>query len=370
MEKVRSMVIDFGALNVQGLRRPYSGGAWRQQASKINTARVGKDPPGRCFRDFGLAFHRPMRQVARMDDQARQVAQRLLDWYGAVGVDEALCEDAIDWLVRGDVAPGSGYRFGGEGPPQPAGSEQSKPRQSATSRQPPARVTHETGAGVAVGRANLQSKPAAPRQFATGSPDTAVTSAREAARAAASLDELEAALAAFEGCALKATAKNLCFYRGVAQARVMLIGEAPGRDEDLAGKPFVGPAGRMLDKMLAAIGLGENDVHITNSVYWRPPGNRTPSLLETQVCLPFLERQVELVEPEVIVVLGGAAAKLVLGVEEGIMRLRGKWKEVEFAGAMRRVMPTLHPAFLLRTPINKRLAWRDLLAIETALEGR
>jgi DNA polymerase len=192
--------------------------------------------------------------------------------------------------------------------------------------------------------------------------------ARGAAREAATLDVLGARLAAFDGCGLKATAKNLCFYRGAAKARLMLIGEAPGRDEDLEGKPFVGRAGQLLDKMLAAIGLGEADVHITNIVYWRPPGNRTPTPQEAQVCRPFLERQVELVAPELVVLLGGAAAKHMLGVAEGIMRVRGKWRELDIGNLKARAIATLHPAYLLRTPAAKRLAWRDLLTIKAALE--
>ena len=151
-----------------------------------------------------------------------------------------------------------------------------------------------------------------------------MTSARALAGQAGSLSELEATLARFDGCSLKVTAKNLCFYRGAQTARLMLIGEAPGRDEDLQGKPFVGRAGQLLDRMLAAIGLTETDVHITNIVYWRPPGNRTPTPQEAQVCRPFLERQVELVAPQIVVLLGGAAAKHILDVPEGIMRLRGK----------------------------------------------
>ena len=190
--------------------------------------------------------------------------------------------------------------------------------------------------------------------------------ARSAAREAATLEELAARLAAFDGCSLKATAKNLCFYRGAPKARVMLIGEAPGRDEDLEGKPFVGRAGQLLDKMLAAIGLCEADVHITNIVYWRPPGNRTPTPQEAQACRPFLERQVELVAPELVVLLGGAAAKHVLEVADGIMRIRGKWREIEIGSAKVRAIATLHPAYLLRTPAAKRLAWRDLLAVKAA----
>jgi len=209
----------------------------------------------------------------------------------------------------------------------------------------------------------------APRQFAATPPDAAVMAARSAARHAATLDDLAATLANFDGCALKATAKNLCFYRGAPKARFMLIGEAPGRDEDLEGKPFVGRAGQLLDKMLAAIGLSEADVHITNIVYWRPPGNRTPTPQEAQACRPFLERQVELVAPELVVLLGGAAAKHVLDVAEGIMRIRGKWWELEIGTTRVQVIPTLHPAYLLRTPAGKRLAWRDLLAIRAQLDA-
>ncbi len=149
----------------------------------------------------------------------------------------------------------------------------------------------------------------------------------------------------------------------------MFIGEAPGRDEDIQGQPFVGRAGRLLDKMLNAIALGEDEVHITNVVYWRPPGNRTPSPQEVQACAPFLERQIELVDPEILVFLGGAAAKQLLQTTEGIMRLRGKWRSKEFAAKERRVLATLHPAYLLRNPVGKRLAWRDFLSIRDALDA-
>lgn len=192
--------------------------------------------------------------------------------------------------------------------------------------------------------------------------------ARTAAAAAASLSDLRARLEDFKGCGLKATAKTLCFFRGAERARLMLIGEAPGREEDLSGVPFVGPAGQLLDKMLAAIGLSDADVHITNTVYWRPPGNRTPSPQETLACRPFLDRQIELVQPDVIGLLGGAAANTVLGVPGGIMKLRGSWREIEVAGRRIKVMATLHPAFLLRSPANKRQAWRDMLAMIDALE--
>src|SRR5262245_44564724 len=218
----------------------------------------------------------------------------LLAWYRDMGADQATGEVPIDWLSRGDAAPCHAFRLAGT-----AASAAPRPPQAAV---PP------RGPVPAVARP--KPPPRLPlRQFPTAAPDSAVMAARTAARDARTLDELQAALAGFDGCSLKATAKNLCFYRGATQSRLVLIGEAPGRDEDLQGKPFVGRAGQLLDKMLAAIGLAEQDVHITNIVYWRPPGNRTPTPQEAQVCRPFMERQVELVGPDLVVLLGGAAAK-------------------------------------------------------------
>lgn len=185
---------------------------------------------------------------------------------------------------------------------------------------------------------------------------------------AATLAELEALVGAFDGCPLKRTAKSLCFARGNETARVMLIGEAPGRDEDLQGKPFVGRAGQLLDRMLAAIGLSESHVYITNTVYWRPPGNRTPSPQEIEACAPFLARQIELLAPKILVLLGGAAAKHILDVTQGIMRLRGKWLSYPCATGDIPTLATLHPAYLLRRPGEKRYAWRDMLMLKEALE--
>ncbi len=150
----------------------------------------------------------------------------------------------------------------------------------------------------------------------------------------------------------------------------MMIGEAPGRDEDLQGKPFVGRAGQLLDRMLAAIGLGEAEVYITNTVYWRPPGNRTPTPEEIEACAPFLARQIELLSPKALVLLGGAAAKTILGTSEGIMRLRGKWLTYTCAIGEVPVLATLHPAYLLRNPAAKRYAWRDLLMLKAAIDSR
>ncbi len=268
-----------------------------------------------------------------MTSSPQPSAIALLAWYQAMGVDEAIADTPTDWFAV-SARPV-------RAPETPA-------------LRPPMQS---------------RARPARPRPAnATLAPDEAVSDARARAASAATLEELRQAVESFEGCGLKTTAKHTCFKRGSDQARVMMIGEAPGRDEDLQGAPFVGRAGQLLDQMLAAIGLSEDDVYITNIVYWRPPGNRTPSAPEVEACRPFLMRQIELLDPEIIVLIGGPASQSLLGTTEGITRLRGKWREVEVGGKMRRVLPTLHPAYLLRTPAAKRLAWRDLLAIEDALK--
>lgn len=297
----------------------------------------------------------------------------LLAWYQEMGVDAAVSDDAVNWMERGNVPPGQGFRLSVDGPDgdtdqslsqTPARAPAPNPAPSAfQSRAIPPREDARTAPPRPPGAA------AGSRPFAGAPAEAAERAARQAARDAADLDALEATLRGFDGCGLKATAKNLCFYRGAKKARLMIIGEAPGRDEDLAGLPFVGRAGQLLDKMLAAISLKEADVHITNVVYWRPPGNRTPTPQESEVCRPFLERQIELVAPDVVLLLGGAAAKQVLGVTDGIMRLRGRWREITNGERTLRTMATLHPAYLLRTPAAKRQAWRDLLAVRTALDA-
>lgn len=300
--------------------------------------------------------------------------QALLAWYREMGIDAAVGDEAIDWTGRGDARPGTGFSLGGETPLPPAPARAPAPAAAPSRNVPPwesaERTTPTRAEAPARSRPTLAPATLAPtpvRAFPATPPDAAQLAAREAARAAASIDDLADRLAKFDGCALKATAKNLCFYRGAAPARVMVIGEAPGADEDKLGKPFVGPAGQLLDKILASVSLGEASVHITNIVYWRPPGNRTPTPQEAQVCRPFLERQVELVGPEIIILLGGAAAKHILDVPDGIMRLRGHWRDVTIGTHKARAIATLHPAYLLRTPIAKRLVWRDMRAIEVAL---
>jgi DNA polymerase len=200
----------------------------------------------------------------------------------------------------------------------------------------------------------------------------AVEDARAAARAATSLDALRTALAAFEGCALKGTAISTCFGEGPVGAPVMIVGEAPGRDEDEAGRPFVGRSGQLLEKMLRAIGFARSDVYITNVIPWRPPGNRTPSPIETATCEVFVRREIALVRPAVLVPVGGSAAKTLLRTDAGITSQRGRWvayalDDAEPADTID-AMATYHPAYLLRTPAEKRRAWADLLAIRARLE--
>jgi uracil-DNA glycosylase family 4 len=198
--------------------------------------------------------------------------------------------------------------------------------------------------------------------------------AREAAMSASTLDELREKLEAFEGCALKFTATNTVFSDGNPDSLVMFIGEAPGVEEDRQGKPFVGASGQLLDRMLAAIGLsrvghGAEGAYISNVLFWRPPGNRSPTTAEIAACLPFIQRHIELVKPRILVYLGGTAAKTMLDTPQGIMRLRGKWVDHTTPGLEAPIpaMPTFHPAYLLRTPAQKREAWADFLSIKKKL---
>lgn len=264
----------------------------------------------------------------------------LLSLYDEAGVDETISREPVDWFA--------------------SAAKRKEARAKTTSRDPVSKPLLKPQS------ASRPAKPAPPPV----APDAAVMDARERAGKANTLAELEAALEGFDGCTLKATAKNTCFRRGSDEARVMFIGEGPGRDEDMQGLPFVGRAGRLLDKMLAAINLGEEDVYITNIVYWRPPGNRTPTPNEVQACEPFLARQIELLDPEFLVLIGGPASHHLLNTTEGITRLRGRWRECEIGGKTRRAMPILHPAYLLRTPAAKRQAWRDMQTIEAALNEK
>jgi uracil-DNA glycosylase family 4 len=228
---------------------------------------------------------------------------------------------------------------------------------------------------VAVSREAAQPSPirtaptaAAPaRPEIAPAPDVAIQSAREAARTAPSLEVLRAMLEQFDGCALKSTATRLVFADGNPQARIMFVGEAPGREEDIEGLPFVGRSGQLLNRMIAAIGLNRGNVYIANVIPWRPPGNRTPTPQETQICLPFIQRQIELVNPDVLVTLGNPSTQTLLSTREGIMKTRGKWFDYDTGTRKIKAMATFHPAYLLRSPSYKRLAWQDLRAIAKAL---
>jgi uracil-DNA glycosylase family 4 len=198
-----------------------------------------------------------------------------------------------------------------------------------------------------------------------------VEEARRLAAAAGDLAALAAAIAGFDGCPLKfeGAARQSVFSRGSASAPLIVIGEGPGAEEDVQGQPFVGRAGKLLDRMLAAAGLSER-VFITNTVFWRPPGNRTPLPAEQMVCAPFVDRAIELISPRFLLLVGGASAKMMLGREEGILSLRGRWFEWRSADGHREIpaLPTLHPAFLLRQPAAKKRAWSDLLTLAERLD--
>jgi uracil-DNA glycosylase family 4 len=205
---------------------------------------------------------------------------------------------------------------------------------------------------------------------ASAQPDEAASDARARAREARTLDELEKILADFDACPLRFTAKNLVFADGNPEARVMFLGEAPGADEDRIGKPFMGRSGQLLDKMMKAIGLDRTSAYIGNIVPWRPPGNRNPTPQEVAVCRPFVERQIELVDPEIIVCLGAPATQTLTGTKDGILRTRGRLFPYKLPSREAKLLATLHPAFLLRQPVQKRLAWRDFRALRALLDGK
>jgi DNA polymerase len=265
----------------------------------------------------------------------RDALQALLDFHVEAGVDLAL-----------DETPHN--RFAEQSAPPPAAKAPA--REPARPAAPP---------------------PRALPKMAAAAPEDVATMARELARDARSLEELEALLREFDGCALKFSAKNLAFADGNPQGRVMLVGEAPGADEDRIGKPFMGRSGQLLDRMLAAVGLDRTQVYVANIVPWRPPGNRTPTPQEIAICKPFIARQIELAGPEFLLCLGGPAAQNLLGVKDGILRTRGRWFTYKTEdGREIRTLPTLHPAYLLRQPLQKRLGWRDFTALRRALDGK
>ncbi len=259
----------------------------------------------------------------------------LLRWHVEMGADEAVADEPVNRLA----------------PPAP----------------PPARAARPAAAAPPPATRAIAAAP--PAAFAAA-PGEAAQSARLLAAGADTIAALEAAIAGFEGCALKRTATSTVIADGNPAAPVMIIGEAPGADEDRIGRPFVGRAGQLLDRMLAAIGLDRQGVLITNAIYWRPPGNRTPTTEEIAACLPFVLRHVALVQPKVLVLAGGTAARALLPPGPGITRLRGRWFDLAIPGLDRPVptLPMFHPSFLLRTPERKREAWHDLLALRARLD--
>jgi uracil-DNA glycosylase len=276
----------------------------------------------------------------------RKVAAReLLDFYREAGVDALLEETPTDRFASDQATAAPAARAEVARPKAEASA-------AATARSVPARERE------------LASRAAA---AVPTSPDAAVMAARAAAKSAASLEELRAMLERFEGCALRATATQVVFADGNPQARVMFVGEAPGRDEDIEGLPFVGRSGKLLDCMMAAIGLDRTSVYIANIVPWRPPGNRTPTPQESAICLPFTLRQIELADPDILICLGNPSTQTLLNSKDGILKTRGRWFSFHTGTREIRAMATLHPAYLLRQPLQKRLAWRDFLAIKKAL---
>lgn len=246
----------------------------------------------------------------------------LIDWYRAAGVDVAVGEEPVD-------------RFAASVP---------KPRVAP----PPA------AAPAALPEAALRSDPSETRALAAE---------------AKTLDELRAIMDAYDGCGLKHRATQLCFADGNREAGIMLVGEAPGSEEDIQGKPFVGRAGQLLDRMLKAIGLDRTKVFIVNTVPWRPPGNREPSPEEMALCQPFLHRQIELVAPKVLATLGNVPTKALFQTSSGITRMRGQWKNLTIGAWQGPAIAMFHPAYLLRQPGQKSLAWRDWMALKARMDA-
>ncbi|MCK0196413.1 uracil-DNA glycosylase [Ancylobacter sp. 6x-1] len=273
----------------------------------------------------------------------RDAIADILAFHVEAGVDVAMGEEPVDRFAE-------------------SGSEARSPARM----QRPAE-TPQPGPPSAAKGAPAATRP--PVGAAPPAPDIAAIGAREAAATAPDLDTLRSILDRFEGCPLKVTATQMVFADGNPKARIMFVGEAPGRDEDIQGKPFVGRSGQLLDRMLAAIDLDRTSVYIANVVPWRPPGNRTPTPQETAICLPFIRRQIELADPDILVCLGKPSAETLLGIKDGITKARGRWGEYDTGSRRIAAVPTFHPAFLLRSPLGKRMVWRDLLAIRNRLDA-
>lgn len=284
-------------------------------------------------------------------------SEMLLRWQLEAGVDEAISADPVNHYHERSGKDQSGVT----GAPS-AGSSALAPAPASPPASPPG--LNETAAVF-----KPAPEPLKPRR--AGGQESALHDARAAAHDAPSLEALRTILENFDGCGLKTTATSLVFGEGNSQAQIMFVGGVPGADEDRVGRPFVGVSGQLLDRMMEAIGLDRKSAYITNILPWRPPGNRNPSPAEIAICLPFIERQIELIEPDILVMVGGVSAKTLLGRSEGIMRMRGNWFEYASPGLPSPVQgrAIFHPAYLLRSPAHKREAWIDLLEIKARLKS-
>lgn len=270
-----------------------------------------------------------------MGKQSLQTVKNMVEWYAAMGITAIVDEDINDFVARStQTAPKLA--------PEPAqASSQIKLKTASTKAQNPA-----------------------------ASQDNPIANATALAKAANTLDALRGAMATFEGCPLRFTANKLVFEDGNRDAKLMIVGEGPGKEEDMDGRPFVGPAGQLLDKMLSAIGLDRTQVYIANIVPWRPPGNRAPSAGDIAICLPFIERQIELQNPETLLLLGNISVKSLLRTDTGILKFRGRWQDYAAGDKAIPALSSLHPAYLLRQPAHKGLAWADMLALKAKIKSK
>lgn len=307
----------------------------------------------------------------------------LLEWYRDIGVDEIVGAHPVDLTEDGlwRPPPASLLASNSPAPPVRSGSEKAGGADSGmdrdTAAQPLTRREGEAGGnagtGLKEGGGNAAAASSSARNPIGGGAlldeRGTIESARTLVEGADTLDALRERFATFDGCPLRRMATNFVFADGSPDAPLMIIGEAPGEDEDRQGKPFVGRAGQLLDRMLAAIGRDRQSAYISNILPWRPPGNRTPSAAEIAICLPYIHRHIALKKPEILVFAGGIAAKTLLDTSKGITKLRGRWTAVTVPGLDEPIpaLPLFHPAYLLRQPAQKRLAWRDLLMVEKAL---
>ena len=294
-----------------------------------------------------------------------QLAAAALRWLVDAGCASLVSDSPASWLAQPPATETIETPRAAMQHPSPAGDRGSA-GQHMPAGQPDLRQydPHEPSAQRSPSRAPQRVEVRTSAAPASVSMSAAAEDAARLAASAKTLDELIAAIENFEGCPVKATANRTVVFDGNPDSRVMLIGEAPGAEEDRQGKPFVGETGHLLDRMLAAIGLDRESTYITNVFFWRPPGNRTPTPQEIALCQPFVRRQVELVRPKAILALGGISAKALFESEAGITRLRGQWKEIAFGEVTVPVLASFHPSYLLRQPTQKRLSWEDLLTFK------